>query len=65
MNKGELVEKVSNQTGLRKKTSREALDAIISVMTDSLARREKVTLVGFSTFQVVKRKARREVNARL
>ncbi len=58
MNKAELVEEVANQTGLTKKTSREAVDAVISVITDSLGREEKVTLVGFGTFQVMKRKAR-------
>jgi len=62
MNKADLVEKIANQTGLTKKTSREAVDAIISAITDSLARKEKVTLVGFGTFQVRERKARRGVN---
>ncbi len=38
--------------------SREAVDAIISVMTHSLAREQKVTLVGFGTFQVMRRKER-------
>ncbi|MBA7496835.1 DNA-binding protein HU [subsurface metagenome] len=58
MNKAELVEEVANQTGLTKKASRETVDAIISAITDSLAREEKVTLVGFGTFQVMERKAR-------
>jgi len=58
MNKAELVEKVTSQTGLTKKTSREAVDAITSVITDALAREEKVTLVGFGTFRVMKRKTR-------
>jgi len=62
MNKAELVEEVTNQTGLTKKVSREAVDAVISAITDSLAREEKVTLVGFGTFQVMERKARRGVN---
>ncbi|MFQ5836085.1 MAG: HU family DNA-binding protein [bacterium] len=62
MNKAELVEEVADQTGLTKKTSREAVDAITSAITDSLAREEKVTLVGFGTFQVMKRKARRGRN---
>jgi len=62
MNKAELVEQVFYHTGLTKKTSREAIDAITSVITDALARREKVTLVGFGTFQVVKRKTRRGRN---
>ena len=62
MNKAELVEEVADQTGLTRKTSREAVDAIISAITDSLAREEKVTLVDFGTFQVMERKARRGVN---
>jgi len=62
MNKADLVEEVANQTGLTKKVSREAVDAIISAITDSLAGGERVTLVGFGTFQVMERKARRGVN---
>ena len=46
MNKPELVEEIASQTGLTKRTSREAIDAIISVITNSLAREQKVTLVG-------------------
>ena len=34
------------------------MGAVISVITDSLARGEKVTLVGFGTFRVASRKAR-------
>jgi len=62
VNKAQLVEEVVNQTGLTKRTSREVVDAIISAITDSLAREERVTLVGFGTFQVRQRKARRGVN---
>jgi len=62
MNKAELVEEVANQTGLTKRTSREAVDAMISAITDSLAREERVTLVGLGSFQVMERKARRGVN---
>ena len=46
MNKAELVEEIASQTGLAKRTSREAVDAIISVITNSLTREQKVTLVG-------------------
>jgi len=62
VNKAELVEEVAKETGLTKKTSREAVNAIISAITDSLSREEKVTSVGFGTFQVRGRKARRGVN---
>jgi len=62
MNKGELIEEVANQTGLTKRASGEAVTAITSVITDALARGEKVTLVGFGTFQIMQRKARRGRN---
>ena len=58
MNKAELVEEVTDQTGLTKKASKGAIDAMTSVITDTLARGEKVTLVGFGTFQTTERKAR-------
>ncbi len=58
MNKAELIEKVANHTELTKRTSRQVVDGVISVITDSLAKEEKVTLVGFATFQVMERKAR-------
>jgi len=38
------------------------VDAITSAITDTLAMNERVTLVGFGTFQVMERKARRGVN---
>ena len=62
MNKAELVEEVAYQTGLARRTSRETVNAIISAITNSLVREEKVTLVGFGTFQVMERKTRKRVN---
>jgi len=64
MNKAELVEEVVSQTGLTKGAAREVVDAATSVITDALVRRDKVTLVGFGTFQVMERKARRGRNPR-
>ncbi|KKM78940.1 hypothetical protein LCGC14_1354950 [marine sediment metagenome] len=62
MNKAELVEKVAGEVGLTKKDVNNVVDAVTSAITNSLAGGEKVTLVGFGTFQVQKRKARRGVN---
>ena len=62
MNKAELVEEVAGKVGLTKKETGNVIDAITSAITDSLERNEKVTLVGFGTFQVMKRKARTGVN---
>jgi DNA-binding protein HU-beta len=62
MNKAELVEEVAGKVGLTKKETNNVVDAITSAITDSLARDERVTLVGFGTFQVRERKARKGVN---
>ena len=58
MNKAELIDEVILYTGLTRRESGEAVNAIMLVITDSLARGEKVTLVGFGTFRVASRKAR-------
>ncbi len=62
MNKAELVEEVTNYTGLATAKSREVVNEIILVITESLAGGEKVTLAGFGTFQLARRKARTGTN---
>jgi len=62
MNKAELVEEVSGKVGITKKEADNVVSAITETITDALAREEKVTLVGFGTFQVMQRKARRGIN---
>ena len=58
MNKAELIEEVAGETGLTKRTSGKAVDAVVSAISDCLTRGEKVTLVGFGTLRVTKKKAR-------
>lgn len=62
MNKAELVNEVSSEIGLSKRETQKVVDAIIGTIGDTLAAGEKVTLVGFGTFRVRSRKARRGVN---
>jgi len=62
MNKAELIEEVAGKTGLTKKETQNVIDATTEVIRNVLSRREKVTLVGFGTFQVIEKKARRGVN---
>jgi len=62
MNKAELIEEVAAKVGLSKRQVNMVVDALTSTITKSLARKEKVTLVGFGTFQVMERKTRRGVN---
>lgn len=62
MNKAELIEAVSEQTGLAKTQVDEALKTILATITQQLTKGDKVTLVGFGTFERRKRKARVGVN---
>lgn len=58
MNKSELVESVAKATQLSKKASEEAVNAVLNTITDTMAKGEKVVLVGFGTFEVRHRAAR-------
>lgn len=62
MNKSDLIAKVSERSGLSKKAAGEAVEAVLGSIADALAAGEKVTLVGFGTFEVRERAARRGVN---
>jgi len=62
MNKAQLIEEVSDETGLTKKDVRTVVDAVMETIANSLEKGEKVTLVGFGTFQVMQRKARKGRN---
>jgi len=62
MNKTELVEKVSSKAGLTKKDTACAIDTVVDVITTAIKTGDKVSLVGFGTFQAVQRKARTGLN---
>ena len=62
MNKGELISAIAVASGLTKVDSKKALDATIKSISNALAKGEKVTLVGFGTFSVAERAARKGVN---
>ena len=62
MNKNELIEKIAAKTGLSKKASGDALDSFIDIVSTTMKKKEKVTLVGFGTFKATDRKARTGVN---
>lgn len=59
MNKAQLIELIANKTGTSKRMSEESLDFLVNAITKSVARGEKVTLVGFGTFQRRDRRARK------
>lgn len=58
MNKTELVAAIAEKTELSKKDAEKALKAFTEVVTDELAKGEKIQLVGFGTFEVSQRAAR-------
>ncbi|MGE5553003.1 MAG: HU family DNA-binding protein [Betaproteobacteria bacterium] len=62
MNKTELIAAVAAKAGLSKKVAGEAVDAVVSAVSDALKKGDKVTLIGFGTFEVRTRKARKGVN---
>lgn len=62
MNKGDLVSKIAEDTGLSKSQSSEALNAVLSAVTETLKKGEKVTLIGFGTFSPALRKERQGRN---
>ncbi|MHC5763724.1 HU family DNA-binding protein [Nostoc sp.] len=51
MNKGELVDAVAAKTNITKKQADEVISAFLSVVTEAVANGDKVTLIGFGSFE--------------
>ena len=64
MNKAELIERVAKDSRLTKAGATRAIDALLDNVTKALKKGERVTLVGFGTFGVSRRKARAGRNPR-
>lgn len=62
MNKAELVSNVAERTELTKKDAEKAVAAVLDSIGEALARGDKVQLVGFGTFEVRERAARKGRN---
>ena len=62
MNKSDLVAAMAAKTGDTKKSAEETLNAFVDVVTAALVKGEKVQLVGFGSFEVRKRAARKGRN---
>ncbi|MDH3258266.1 MAG: HU family DNA-binding protein [Deltaproteobacteria bacterium] len=62
MTKAELVAKISSEAKLSKAAAEKALNAVIKNITATLKKGDKITLTGFGTFSVSKRKARKGRN---
>ena len=64
MTKAELIDKIASGAGLSKSDAAKALDVTLDAVKGVLKKGQKVTLVGFGTFSVSKRKARKGRNPR-
>ena len=62
MNKAELIAAIAAKTGETKKAAEETVNAFIDVVTEALKGGDKVQLVGFGSFEVRKRAARKGRN---
>ena len=61
MNKGDLINEVAKVVST-KKEAQEAVDCVFSSITKALKKGDTVTLIGFGTFKVTQRKARKGRN---
>ena len=58
MNKSELITLVTEKTGLTKKQASDALDATLEAIQDAVTAGDKVSFIGFGTFERRDRAAR-------
>ncbi|MFE0565730.1 HU family DNA-binding protein [Priestia megaterium] len=58
MNKTELVDAVATQAELSKQDAKKAVEALFETISNTLAKEEKIQLIGFGTFEVRERVAR-------
>ena len=64
MNKTELINSIAEKANITKVQAKAALDATINTVSEQLAKGDKVALVGFGTFSVSEKTARKGINPR-
>jgi len=64
MNKAELISAIASKAGMSKASAKKALDAFMETVTEALADGDRVSLVGFGTWKVAMRQARKGRNPR-
>lgn len=62
MNKAELINAIADETGLSKKDTEATINSFVNVVSNALANKDKVQLVGFGTFETRERMARKGKN---
>lgn len=58
MNKNELIAEIAEKAGLSKKDAEKALTAVVDTVKETVAKGDKVSLVGFGSFELKCREAR-------
>lgn len=64
MNRTDLVNEISAKVSINKSTAKAALDATLDAIAQALANDDKVSLLGFGTFNVITKDARIGINPR-
>jgi len=62
MNKADLIQELTKTVGITTKQANDAIDALIAGIKTSLKQGKRVSLVGFGSWEVKKRAARKGVN---
>ena len=62
MNKTDLIAKIAEGAGLSKVDAKKALEATLEAITGAVKAGDKVALIGFGTFSVAERAARKGIN---
>ncbi|HOD53793.1 MAG TPA: HU family DNA-binding protein [Candidatus Cloacimonadota bacterium] len=62
MTREDLIAKVAEDAKITKKAASFALNSVLDGITEALQAGEKITFVGFGTFNVIERKARKGIN---
>lgn len=64
MNKTELVNAIADKAALSKVDAKKALDAFIETIGEELKKGEKISLIGFGTYSIAEKAARKGINPR-
>ena len=62
MNKKELCNALAEKPGLTKTEAQKAFNAVIEIVTDEMKRNGRITLIGFGSFSVKQKAARKGMN---
>lgn len=62
MNKAEIIDAIAAESGLSKADAKRALDGFVTATTKALKKGDRVALVGFGSFGITKRAARKGRN---